>query len=84
MPIYEYLCPACQRKFDLLRPFSRADELAACPVCQRTDTKRCLSTFAAHSRSTGGATTTVAGTGGGCGNCGGGGSCGGSCGSRSH
>lgn len=79
MPIYEYHCPSCKRKFELLRPFSRADDPAACPLCQRTDTKRCLSIFAAHSRSSGGATTTVAGTGGGCGNCGGG-----NCGSCSH
>jgi putative FmdB family regulatory protein len=84
MPIYEYQCPPCQRKFDQLRPFSRADEQAACPVCQRTDTKRCLSTFAAHSRSSSGATTTVAGTGGGCGNCGSGKCSGGKCGSCSH
>lgn len=79
MPIYEYHCPSCQRKFELLRPFSRADDPAACPLCKRTETKRCLSTFAAHSRSSGGATTTVAGTGGGCGSCGGG-----NCGSCSH
>jgi putative FmdB family regulatory protein len=83
MPIYEYLCPACERKFDLLRAFSRADEPAACPVCQRADTKRCLSTFAAHTRSAGGVTTSVAGSGGGCAKCGSGCS-GGNCGSCSH
>jgi putative FmdB family regulatory protein len=35
MPIYEYLCPDCELKFELLRPLSRAGEGASCPVCQR-------------------------------------------------
>lgn len=79
MPIYEYRCPSCKGKFELLRPFSRADEAATCPKCHRTDGKRCLSTFAAHSKGSGGETTAVAGTGGGCGSCGGG-----NCGSCDH
>ena len=31
MPLYEYYCPTCEKKFELLRPMSRSDETAACP-----------------------------------------------------
>ena len=33
MPIYEYSCPECGNQFELMRPFSDADEPAACPRC---------------------------------------------------
>ena len=33
MPIYEYRCPKCGQDFELMRPFSQADELAPCPSC---------------------------------------------------
>lgn len=81
MPIYEYKCPACDVKFELRRSFGQADDPTACPTCQRSDSKRCLSTFAAFSRGSGGTSTAVAGTGG-C-NCGPGCS-GGNCGSCKH
>jgi putative FmdB family regulatory protein len=60
MPIYEYQCPPCQRKFELLRPFSRADEPATCPLCQRTATKRCLSTVASAAAANAGPAATRA------------------------
>jgi len=31
MPIYEYYCRACNGKFEMLRPMSRAGEDATCP-----------------------------------------------------
>ena len=33
MPIYEYLCSDCKRKFELLKSMSQAEEGAACPQC---------------------------------------------------
>ncbi len=48
MPIYEYVCPACESKFEILRPLSQATEGASCPQCQQ-DAERILSTFACFS-----------------------------------
>ena len=79
MPIYEYKCPACDVKFEMRRAMSQADVPASCPTCQTTNGKRCLSTFASFTKGSGGETTAVAGTGGGCGSCGGG-----NCGSCHH
>jgi putative FmdB family regulatory protein len=42
MPIYEYLCPNCKVKFELLRPLSQSSEVASCPRCH-TDAKRMFS-----------------------------------------
>jgi putative FmdB family regulatory protein len=33
MPIYEYFCLNCKRKFELLRPMSQAEEAGVCPDC---------------------------------------------------
>jgi putative FmdB family regulatory protein len=33
MALYEYLCPACRKGFELMRPMSEAHKNAACPVC---------------------------------------------------
>ena len=33
MPIYEYRCSKCSKDFELMRPFSQADEPALCPDC---------------------------------------------------
>lgn len=56
MPIYEYVCPGCKRKFELLRPLSEADASALCSECHR-EAKRILSTFAAVSKDAGGQST---------------------------
>ncbi len=45
MPLYEYSCPTCDQKFELLRPMSRADEPATCPQGHAT-LQRLLSVFA--------------------------------------
>ncbi len=71
MPIYEYTCTACDHDFDKLRPMSKMDEAAPCPVCE-AESERQLSVFAAFSSSANGQTSAVAGTGG-CGGCGPGG-----------
>ncbi|TET41986.1 MAG: zinc ribbon domain-containing protein [Dehalococcoidia bacterium] len=33
MPIYEYLCPECNHRFELLRRINQASEDASCPHC---------------------------------------------------
>jgi putative FmdB family regulatory protein len=46
MPIYEYLCPACNGKFQkLVRGFSDPEGLA-CPRCGSLDVRRAVSRFA--------------------------------------
>ncbi|MFB0557094.1 MAG: zinc ribbon domain-containing protein, partial [Dehalococcoidia bacterium] len=51
MPIYEYFCPNCKLKFELLRPLSQSDKIASCPHCH-TNAKRMLSSFASPSKET--------------------------------
>jgi putative FmdB family regulatory protein len=44
MPLYEYVCASCQRKFE---QYVRAwGEEVACPVCAGRDVEKQLSTFA--------------------------------------
>jgi putative FmdB family regulatory protein len=33
MAVYEYLCPSCRHRFDLMRPMSEAEKPAICPKC---------------------------------------------------
>ncbi|MBD3162469.1 MAG: zinc ribbon domain-containing protein [Candidatus Eisenbacteria bacterium] len=33
MPFYEYSCPRCKTKFDLMRPIADRDRPAVCPEC---------------------------------------------------
>ncbi|MFC1932504.1 zinc ribbon domain-containing protein [Chloroflexota bacterium] len=60
MPIYEYVCPGCDFKFELLRPLSQATETASCPHCQES-AGRVLSTFACFSTDESGLTSPVGG-----------------------
>jgi putative FmdB family regulatory protein len=68
MPIYEYLCPECSCKFELLRSVNKADESAACPKCKH-DAKRVFSRFASFSRGESGEATSIAGAGSSCSGC---------------
>jgi putative FmdB family regulatory protein len=70
MPIYEYICPDCKTKFELMRPISRSSEPADCPTCKHR-ANRALSRFVCRSGSGSGETVPIAG-GGGCAGCGGG------------
>jgi putative FmdB family regulatory protein len=78
MPIYEYICPDCKTKFELMRPISRCAEPAECPKCKH-QAGRALSSFCCRSGNESGVTAPIAGGGGGCAGCGGGScsSCGG-------
>ncbi|MFC1900452.1 FmdB family zinc ribbon protein [Chloroflexota bacterium] len=60
MPIYEYVCTDCKEKFELLRPFSRADEEAECPQCDNT-AERVLSTICCITTNENGVTSSIAG-----------------------
>jgi len=60
MPIYEYVCPDCEFKFELLRPISQANEAASCPRCHQ-NAERVLSTFACFSSDESGLTSPVGG-----------------------
>lgn len=61
MPIYEYTCPECKLKFEMLRPISQAKAEATCPHCH-CQAKRVLSPFAALTKSGDGEVAPVAGS----------------------
>ncbi|HEX75920.1 MAG TPA: zinc ribbon domain-containing protein [Dehalococcoidia bacterium] len=68
MPIYEYFCPECNYKFELLRSISKGKEKASCPQCQHA-AKRILSRFTSFSKGTEGEPTPIAGTASPCSSC---------------
>ena len=47
MPLYEYYCPECACKFELLRPSAQMDAPAACPQGHEVG-ERVLSLFTAR------------------------------------
>jgi len=61
MPIYEYVCPGCELKFELLRSLSQSGEGAPCPECQQ-GAERVLSTFACFSTDDSGFSSPVGGS----------------------
>jgi len=61
MPIYEYVCPGCDLRFELLRPLSQADEGASCPHCHNS-AERILSTFCSRSKDDTGQTSSIGGS----------------------
>ena len=60
MPLYEYYCPQCETRFELLRPMSRSDDPAACPN-GHDRAQRVLSVFSAVSKGVGGETASISG-----------------------
>lgn len=34
MPVYEFACPKCSHRFELVRPMSQASAAARCPKCK--------------------------------------------------
>ena len=71
MPLYEYYCPKCASKYELLRPMGRSDEAGTCPKGHGGGA-RTLSVFAAVAKGDGSVGMMDAPAGGG-GCCGGGG-----------
>ncbi len=68
MPLYEYCCPACNDKFEVLRSMSDSDKEAQCPKCNCIS-KRALSRFSSFSKDSSGQTTPIAGSGSSCSGC---------------
>jgi putative FmdB family regulatory protein len=68
MPIYEYVCPECNNRFEQMRPLSHSDKAVECPKCHKP-ARRKMSTFACFSNTEGGISQTIAGTGSSCSSC---------------
>ena len=49
MPLYEYVCNDCEARFEVLRPVSRMDDQADCPL-GHVSARRVLSAFATMTR----------------------------------
>ncbi|MCH8195543.1 MAG: zinc ribbon domain-containing protein [Chloroflexi bacterium] len=45
MPLYEYVCPTCDERFEELRPIARAEEEATC-ARGHVGAQRAISVFA--------------------------------------
>ena len=79
MPLHEYLCHACDGRFEAITTSAKADSVA-CPVCQSSETRRLISVIAGIGRGSSSAPASMSPMGMG----GGGGCCGGSCGCGSR
>lgn len=66
MPIYEYTCQSCNKKFDQLVRTMSSDAKVKCPECGSPKTARALSVFAVGAESP----KTSHAPAGGCGRCG--------------
>jgi putative FmdB family regulatory protein len=51
MPIYEYRCENCNKKFDMLHKSSVSTEEIICPKCGSTKNKKLFSSFSAKADS---------------------------------
>lgn len=68
MPIYEYVCLDCGKRFEVLRAMKDADAPLNCEKCASEHTSRQLAVFYARS----GGRVVAGGNGGGCAGCSGG------------
>ena len=62
MPIYEFKCQDCDRKFETLCRMGETGASLSCPGCGGKRLQRCVSTFAAFSRGSKGNSTTLGGS----------------------
>jgi putative FmdB family regulatory protein len=60
MPLYEYYCPQCETRFELLRSMGRSDDPATCPNGHR-GAERVLSVFSPVSKGADGQTAPIGG-----------------------
>lgn len=60
MPLYEYYCPQCETRFELLRPMNRSDDPATCPNGHE-EAQRVLSVFSSVSKGAAGETAPIGG-----------------------
>lgn len=47
MPVYEYHCSNCDKKFEIFHKSMNSNEEIICPECKSKENKRVLSTFSA-------------------------------------
>ncbi len=72
MPLYEYHCSVCERRFETLRRMSQADDPIHCPHCTSPNPRRVLSVFAAISKDGGSSRLVASSSAKTCGGCAGG------------
>ncbi len=60
MPLYEYYCPQCETRFELLRPMGRSDDPATCPSGHQ-GAERVMSVFSSVSKGADGQTAPIGG-----------------------
>ncbi|HTM04092.1 MAG TPA: zinc ribbon domain-containing protein [Vicinamibacterales bacterium] len=72
MPLFEYVCRECDRRFEVL---VRGSQTPECPSCHGSDLERRQSTFAAHTASSAMTSMPAAGPCGACGDPRGAGAC---------
>lgn len=46
MPLYEYVCESCEHGFEAMQALSTKPEDTVCPKCQKTSSRRIMSSFA--------------------------------------
>ncbi|WP_447971428.1 FmdB family zinc ribbon protein [Nitrospira sp. M1] len=46
MPLYEYVCEACENQYELMQALSVKAEDTICPKCNATKSRRIMSAFA--------------------------------------
>lgn len=51
MPIYEYICNACNEKFSLLQTVTTKENETGCPKCSSRQVKKVMSSFCCSSSS---------------------------------
>ncbi len=54
MPLYEYRCPDCQGRFEVIQQLGASAAETVCPACGAQHVERQLSTFAVSSGAMGG------------------------------
>jgi putative FmdB family regulatory protein len=58
MPLYEYRCPDCEKRFEKLQRMGETASGLSCPDCGRDGVERQLSTFASSGLSSAGCAPT--------------------------
>jgi len=61
MPLYEYRCPDCGHRFEVLQRLGEGAEDVTCPSCGRPAPEKQFSTFSSSSTGDGGSFTAGAG-----------------------
>ncbi len=69
MPIYEFKCQSCGRRFERLCSLGETGESLACPQCGTNGPRRVMSGFAARSSAKGDFGGTASSGGSGCSGC---------------